>query len=113
MLGMTSLSLGPDNELLCPFCRSEYTHFATVRIGARREDDPVYLVSVEADTAQIEGSYYESDQQPPSSRRSWVELAVDCESCIGGSIVIAQHKGKSYVTSHPSQPSVAPAGPAF
>ena len=110
---MTSLSLGPDNELLCPFCGFECTHLEIVRVGARREDDPIYLVSVEADTARVEGSYYDSDDQPPSSRRSWVELVVDCEGCSGGSIVIAQHKGASYVSTRPNPTSTAPAAPTF
>lgn len=108
---MTAISLGLDDQLLCPFCGFEYTHIETVRIGARQEDDPVYLIAVKPDTARIEAAY--SAEEPPSSRRSWVELVVDCEGCPGGSIVIAQHKGHNYVSTRPKLSEAAPAAPPF
>ncbi|WP_432945824.1 hypothetical protein ACQPXM_06605 [Kribbella sp. CA-253562] len=107
---MTAISLGLDDQLLCPFCGFDYTHIETVRVGARKEDDPVYLIAVEPSTARIEAAY--STEQPPSSRRSWVELIVDCEECPGGSIVIAQHKGQSFVSTRPNL-TEAPAAPPF
>jgi hypothetical protein len=82
--------------LLCPFCNFEYVHINVVNVGARGEDGPPYRISVDA----VAGNVNEEPEfgEALSSRRHWVELVVDCESCSGGSIVLAQHKGQTLVS---------------
>jgi hypothetical protein len=86
-------------SLLCPFCGFEYVHLDVVNIGARGEDEPAYLITVDAVQAKVQES--PSFSEPLSARRQWIELVVDCEGCTGGSIVLAQHKGQTLVSTRP------------
>jgi hypothetical protein len=88
---MPNLRLGPDNsELLCPWCGSEWTHIEVVKVGARGEDKPPWLLTIHAVSGKVEEM---PAFEEVSSRRQWVELVIDCESCKGGTIAFAQHKG--------------------
>lgn len=87
-------------SLLCPFCGFEYVHLNVVNIGARGEDEPAYLITVDAVQAKVQES--PSFSEPLSARRQWIELVVDCEGCTGGSIVLAQHKGQTLVSTRPT-----------
>ena len=96
------LTFDHQPALKCPFCPSEYVHIELVHVGARREDQPPYLITVDAIAGQVrENPAYEAR----SSRRQWVELVVNCEGCDGGSIVLAQHKGQTLVNLNSGRPT--------
>lgn len=89
-----------DGWLLCPFCGGDYTHVSLVKVGARREDEAPYLITVETVTGAVDEM--PAFGEPLSSRRGWVELTVDCEGCAGGSLLLAQHKGQTLLETHPA-----------
>ena len=97
-----------SGEMLCPFCGANYTHLDEVSFGyresfggPRREDAPVNTATFNARAGELRLS----SQRPVeySGRRHWIELHVDCESCPGGTIVLAQHKGVTQFTLVPRE----------
>jgi hypothetical protein len=86
--------------LKCPFCNEDYIHLEIIRVGARQEDQPAYLITVDAVAGTVqEQPAFEGEL---SDRRHWVEMQVNCEMCAGGSIVFAQHKGQTLVSTRPA-----------
>lgn len=87
-------------NLLCPACKRTHTHIDAVVLGCRTEDADPKMLFIEMDTGEVLDDKTPDD--PPSARRSWVELLVYCEDCGANSrVVFAQHKGQTKVTARP------------
>ncbi len=68
--------------------------------GYRREDETSHRATFDAvnGVLKLQGE----DTTRRSSRRHWVGLVIDCESCRGGMLVFAQHKGNTEVIKVPN-----------
>lgn len=93
------LQVGNDEYLQCPFCGGSCTHLDAVSCGYHTSYDngssPVATATMRGTVGQlVSGAYTDLDY---SERRHWIELHIDCETCDGGSVVFAQHKGSTEV----------------
>jgi DNA-directed RNA polymerase subunit M/transcription elongation factor TFIIS len=89
------IKFNDSDELLCPKCGHNSTHHSTIDVYERKEDSQigththVHFSEVRVD-ANMAGN--------PSSRRSGILIAIDCEECKQISFLkIAQHKGTTQV----------------
>ncbi len=87
-------------KLLCPHCEGDYLHHFTVAVYDRpREDAPSYETRIA--TGQGCDGGFGGDvpaRGNPSSRRHGVAIGFVCELCgESAELVIAQHKGKTYL----------------
>lgn len=91
-------------DLLCPSCGEAAVHVDVVRVAARREDQPPYMITVHAVAGLVNELPAYGEQR--SERRHWIELEVDCEHCPGGTVVLAQRRSATGVSFIPAQAQI-------
>jgi len=99
---VSSTVLSRDNHLLCPTCGEDFLHAESVRLVNRREDGPASAIEVADDQITVIPHQPIDSPSPVSSvRRGWIEVRGTCEfGCPDWVIVIQQHKGNTFVTTH-------------
>lgn len=85
----------------CPFCGFECTHVDEVT-AARESGSSVRATTLRAVDGESRTETFAMDANslggPAISSHAkaggfWIEIHFDCEGCLGGSLVLAQHKG--------------------
>ena len=110
---MTSIPQPGDTPLACPSCGFDYLHHDGVTIYSRPEEDGA-ASCVSVDVPRIGNYDPDSDsliptaQQEvppnPSERRSGLVIEGWCEGCaVRWQMLVAQHKGGTYVKVIPQQ----------
>lgn len=80
----------------CPVCGFQYTHLDKVLVAARREDEPITPIFVDAVTGFVSKNTH-AVPGDDSARRQRIAVLGTCESGHEFAIVFTQYKGSTYV----------------
>lgn len=95
----TLLRVNEYGVLICPFCGQTMTDLHSVSAGYRRPTGCTHSHG----TATFDVITGKSHLGPGtnlaySQNRHWLEIPILCETCPGGTLVFAQHKGETQVS---------------
>ena len=96
------LQVDASGCLVCPFCNDIATHLDQVSAGYPSPSDydegsfDYRTATFSAVTGEV--THGPLTELKNSSRRHWLEIHVNCETCPGGTIILAQNKGATMVS---------------
>lgn len=86
---------GDGSRIVCPHCACEQTHLRRVEAGTRKEDRDAEVFRIDMQEGDPRVAHRPADQC--IGRRDWLSLSFDCEYGCQFTLVLAQHKGDTFV----------------